>query len=490
MTGLLQVPSRKRLPLGSAPRLRVSLLLALLAVFGTSSPLVAAKGDKGRRPNDGRRSNDFPAQFGRNRAEEEEPQEKPGLAERNHITPNPLMTLEEEKQFLKVRQLAYASARKIQNPSKAEENIIREGVRNRVYRLTIPENWAQIANLRHELVNDIDRFIGDSHPRTRVIALGAAVKYLTELFSDQPEFVKLNAALLLGELNEKNADRQNGLPAVPYAGAAEPLLQVVESSDQPTSVKVVALRGLGRILKDGKLPRSMRDRVTKVLVDELHASVDANPTEGQAWYLWRLLDTLGMVGEPRNAIQQPLVVDALWETMLNETLPWHLRTQAARSLSQIQFDSSFNVGLVAHEIVKLSGKMTVQYNQNPGLAYWRRCFMDLYFAFNPKEKRDREKGWGLRQQIESASLRAHAKLVDGAYEQVLKMVNGVMQSDPPRPVPVKTLKEAVEWLKANPPTDQKLHQGAQTVEAIRKAQTPASEENTAISQRPRSGNGA
>ncbi len=483
MIGLLHVPSRERSPLGLTPQLRVSLLLALLAVAGTSSPLVAAKGDKGRR------GVDYPAQLDRNRAAEEEPQEKPNLAERNHITPNPLMTLEEEKQFVKVRQLAYSSARKIQNPSKAEEELIREGVRNRVYRLTIPENWAQIASLRHELVNDIDRFIGDANPRTRAIALSAAVKYLTELLSDQPEVVKLNAGLLLSELNEKNADRQNGVPAIPYAGAAEPLLQTVQSSDQPTSVKVVALRGLGRILNDGKLPRSMRDRVTTVLVDELHAAVDAKPTEGQSWYEWRLIDTLGMVGEARNAIQQPLVVDALWETMLNETLPWHLRTQAARSLSQIQFDSSFNVGLIAHEIVKLSGKMTVQYNENPDLAYWRRCFMDLYLAFNPKEKRELEKGWGLRQQVESASLRTHAKLVEGAYEQVLTMVNGVMQYDPPRAVPVKTLKEAVEWLNANPPTDQKLHQGAQTVDAIRKAQAPASAENTAVSQRSRSGDG-
>ncbi len=480
MIGLLQVPSRDCSPRGLALRLRLLSLLTLLTVVITSNPLSA----QGRRGED-----DFPGRFGRDRIEKEEPQEKPNLAERNNITPNPLMTLEQEKLFLKVRQIAYASARKIQNPSKAEEKLIREGVRSRVYRLTIPENWAHIANLRAELVSDIDRFIGDSNPRARAIALSAAVKHLTELLSDQPDIVKLNAVLLLGELNEKNADRQNRIPAIPYAGAAEPLLQTIESSDQPTSVKVVSLRAMGRILKDGKLPRSMRDRVTKVLVDELHAATDSKLTDGQSWYQWRLIDTLGMVGEARNVIQQPLVVDALWETMLNEALPWHLRTQAARSLSQIQFDSSFNVGLVAHEIVKLSGKMTVQYNQNPNRAYWRRCFMDLYFAFNPKEKAEIERGWGLRQQVESGALRPHAKLVNGAYEQVLKMVNGVMEHNPPRPVAVKTLKEAVEWLNANPPTDQKLHQGAQTVDAIRKAQAPSSEENTAVSQRSRPGDG-
>ncbi len=481
MIGLLQVPSRERSPRGLTLRLRLLLLLVLLAVVGTSFPLSAQR----RRGGD-----EFPGRLGRDRFEEEEPQEKPGLAERNNITPNPLMTLAEEKQFVKARQIAFAAARRIQNPSKAEEKIIREGVRDRVYRLTIPENWAHIANLRRELVNDIDRFIGDANPRTRAIALSAAVKRLTELLSDQPEFVKLNAVLLLGELNEKNADRQKGVPAIPYAAAAEPMLQTVQSSDQPMSVKVVSLRGMGRILKDGRLPRSMRDRVTKVLVDELRAATDAKPTEGQSWYQWRLIDTLGVVGEARNAIQQPLVVDALWETMLNETLPWYLRTQAARSLSQIQFDSSFNVGLIAHEIVKLSGKMTVQYNQNPGLAHWRRCFMDLYFAFNPKEQSELEKGWGLRQQVESGALRAHATLVNGAYEQVLKMVNGVMEHNPPRRVPNKTLKEAVEWLNANPPADQKLHQGAQTVETIRKAQAPAGKENTAVSQRSRPGDGA
>ncbi|MGE0378678.1 MAG: HEAT repeat domain-containing protein [Planctomycetaceae bacterium] len=422
----------------------------------------------------------------------DEPVKKPNLAERNNITPKPLMTLQQEKENAKLRKFDYSSALRSQNPSKADEDIIRAGVRDRVYRMTIPENWANIANLRRDLVEDIDndRFAGDSRPRTRLIALTAAVKLLNELLGDQPEFVKLNAVLLLGDLNEKSANLRDNLPATPYAPAAEPLLQAVQASDQPTVVKVVAVRGLARILRDGNPPRAVRDQVASVLVGELRDSFGKSLPEGETWYQWRLVDALGMIGEPRTAIQQPLAVDALWEAMLNENLQPHVRTHAARALSQIDLDGQFNVGLLAHEIVRLCGTLTAQFNEKPQLDYWRECFTDLYFAFKPQFPDEVKRGWGLNQQIGDASLRSHAALVDGAYAEVLKMVNGVMENDPPRPVAGATLQEAVEWLRSNSPTDQKLHPQAKTVEAIQKAHARPADKNTAVSQKTDPGSGA
>ncbi|MBX3437108.1 MAG: hypothetical protein KF861_06430 [Planctomycetaceae bacterium] len=475
MIGLLEVSARQTAP----SRRRVLWGLTLLAAAVMVAPADAQIPQPGALQT---RPGQFPV-------EPEEPVKKPNLAERNNITPKPLMTLKEEKEFAKIRKFDYPTALRSQNPTKAEEDTIRAGIRDRVYRMTLPENWSNIANLRHDLVDDIDRIAGDSRGRSRTIALNSAVTHLSELLSDQPEIVKLNAILLLGELNEKNSVYQGAIvskPAVPHTAAAEPLAQVVQSSDQPTSVKVVAVRGLSRLLKDGSLPRAVRDQVGKVLVNELHAATTAAQA-GDNWYQERIIDALGMMNEPRNSIQEPLVVDALWATMLNESLPWHLRTQAARSLSQIRFDGNFNVGLISHEIVNLCGKMTAQYNQRPDLPYWRECFTDLYFAFRPQTKQEIQSGWGLNQQVTGASLRSHAGMVDGAYQQVLKLVNGAMAKDPAQPVSNETLREVAAWMRSNNPTDQKLHPQAKTVEAIQKALAPQTEPTTAVSQKNTTG---
>jgi hypothetical protein len=420
--------------------------------------------------------------FGGPPLEEEEPVKKPNLAERNNITPKPLMTPEEEASFKNLlRQREYTDALRSQNPRGAEEKIINDGVKSRVYRLTLPENWSNLANLRRDLVNDIDELAGDDHARTRRIALDAAVKYLTELLADQPYVVKLNAALLLGQLNEKSGSAVDRVAAKPYVPAAEPLIQVVHSSDQPTAVKVAAVVGLRRIFEDGSPPRSLRDQAAKVFIEELHEMEGTELTDGQEWYYWRIVDALGVFQETRTAIQEELVVDALWETMLNANLPPHIRTNAARSLSQLDFDSSFNMGLIAHEIVRLCGTMTAQFNQQPQLPYWRRCFLDLYFAFNPHQEEEAARGWGLRQQANEATLREHKPMVDGAYDHVLKMVNEAIKNEPPQKVPLQTLQEADAWMKANPPTDQKLHANAQTVEAIQNSFVPPAEKKTTVS---------
>jgi hypothetical protein len=413
----------------------------------------------------------------------EEPVKKPNLAERKNITPKPLMTLEEEASFKNIlRQREYTDALRSQNPRGAEEKIINDGVKSRVYRLTLPENWSNLANLRRDLVDDIDKLAGDDHARTRRIALDAAVKRLTELLADQPYVVKLNAALLLGQLNEKSGRAIDRVLAKPYVPASEPLIQVVQSSDQPQAVKVAAVVGLRRIFKDGSPPRTFRDEAARVFIEELKEMEGTDLTDGQEWYYWRIVDALGVFQETRTATQQELVVDALWETMLNATLPWHIRTNAARSLSQLDFDGSFNMGLIAHEIVRLCGTMTAQFNQNPQLPYWRRCYLDLYFAFNPHQEEEAARGWGFRQQANEATLREHKKLVDGAYDQVLKMVNEAIKNEPPRPVSRETWQNAADWLQANPPTDQKLHADARTVEAIQNSFVPSDGKKTVSHQ--------
>ncbi|MCA9024916.1 MAG: hypothetical protein KDA86_06865 [Planctomycetaceae bacterium] len=413
------------------------------------------------------------------------PEKKPNLAERNNITPNPLMTLDEETRFNNhVKLKEYTSSLRSSNPRPIDEQNILEGVRFRVYRMTLPENWENISNARNDLIKDIDLFAKEPG-RAKQFALSAAQRYLTELLTDQPRIVTLNAVLALGQLNERPGNPFDKTVDQPYAPAAEPLLSIVEGTNQTAEAKIAAVFGLGRILKNGAPPRTMRDRIAHVLADELEIDPGTKLKPDHVWYLWRIVDTLGYLQEPRTAIDEPVAVDALWKTMLNDSIPpeyWHLRAHAARALSQLDLDNTFDVGLIAHEVVQLGGMVTVQFNRDPTNPVWRKCFIDLYFTYQPQTTEEATGGWGLLQQVKTPALRTHQPLVDGAYQESLKLINGALKNNPPTPVPNSVLNEVSDWMRKNPPTSQKLYAESETVEEIKATAAVESDPNTAVTR--------
>jgi hypothetical protein len=389
---------------------------------------------------------------------EEEEEEKPPvglLAEEA----KPLMTLEEEKGFRVTSEREFRSALRSPAPRAAEEKAIDQGVKYRVHRLTIPENWPNISNLTKDLVNDIENFAGDENVRAREYALQASVKYLTELL-DQPRIVRLNAVLLLGRLSKKNASGPLGagrVPAVPYDPASEPLIKVLTSPDQMLEAKVAAVNGLATIMLDGEPSRALRDRIGQALVSEFRASRTLPVESSVQWYQWRIMYALGAVGQSLTMNQQAVLPDLLWEVMHDPTLALQIRTRAARSLTQLDLPADFRVDLLAHEIVKMTGIMGVEYNRGVNQPVWNLVFVDLYFSFNPQLKEDAQRGWGLLQQIKKSSLAGYAKVVNGGYAQMVKITNAVVGNEQPQQIPSSVLQEAAKWISANPPGADKLH---------------------------------
>lgn len=381
----------------------------------------------------------------------------------------PLMTVAEEKDFRARKEANYMrTALKSLGPNNKIEAEIQEGVQFRVLRLTMPENWPNMGNRTKDLITDLDVF-ADGAPRAREIAARAAVKELDALlFSDQPKVVKINAAALLGRLNIESINRRTKTPPVPFAPAAEPLVKALNDSQLGLDVKSTAVRGLKRIMEDGDPSRQQRDAISKAMVDQLNGIESLVATDEREWYQWRLVDALGTVEFPRTMTQQTYVVDALWKTMHDNKLPWHIRTRAARSLGQLKLDTSFNIPLLVHEIVLLAGKMTGVYNQNPDLPYWRLCFTDLYFAFKAQDPRQQARGWGLLQNPPAAS----RAMIEGAYQVVLPIVNAVMRNVPPQAVPVNLLQDAVAWMRANEPADKKIHAEAAPLAPPKPAEVP------------------
>jgi hypothetical protein len=423
--------------------------------------------------------------------EEEEEEEVDPLANLTGLLDpakaKPLMTLEEEKFYdAKGRRDYTGKALKSLSPNNAVEKQIQAGVRFRVLRLTIPENWPYMAQLTKDLVSDLDVFASD-FPRAREIAARAAVKELDALlFTDQPLFVKINAIRLLGRLNIESPNRGTGKPAVPYVPAADPLVKVLTDSQMGLVVKIAAARGLQRIMTDADPSRQMRDKISRALTDQVNAIQDYPEGAGRDWYYLTLVSALGAAEFPRSMTQQTYVVDALWKTLHDETLPWHIRSRAVRSLGQLQLDASFNVPLLVHEIVLFAGQMFNAYNQNPKQSHWRGAFADVYFAFRAEESRQQQKGWGLLQDPPAAA----RQVIESAYQKVLPLVNGVVSQETPQPVPnaVPLLNEALAWMKANSPADRKIHQQAEPLASRKPAEVPeenpANPAGTAVQPRP------
>ena len=214
-------------------------------------------------------------------------------------------------------------------------------------------------------------------------------------------------------------------------------------------------------MTDGEPPRKLRDDISKALTDELNRIENYVSGPGRDWYQWSLIDALGTVGEARSMTQETYVVDALWKTMHDKDLPWHLRTRAVRSLGQLSLDASFNVHLLVHEIVLLTGQMSATYNANPNFSFWTLCFSDVYFAFKAAEAEQQARGWGLLQNPPANA----RQVVDGAYKQVLPLVNAVLKHDKPQRIPGALFGPVSEWQKANKPADAKIHQNAQPLVA-------------------------
>ncbi len=377
--------------------------------------------------------------------------------------PNPLMTLSEEKDFNRLIRQYTTQALKSSNPSRDEENLIDQGVRYRIFRTTLEENAGNLANLSKDLVSDLEVFAGDDHPRTRAVALQSAVKYLEQLLIDQPRKVKVNAVYLLGRLTEKNERRITPIvPADMYNGVAAPLLKVATEPSQSIEMKVAALYGLGRILNDfAPPPRSLKDEISQGLIQALDQSESLPKGDGRDWLQWKIAETLGLVKEPRTLDQKPIVVDTLWKVWHDPQKQWWIRTRAFRSLTQLDLDSSFNIPLLVSEVVRLTGRLAVDYNGNPRPPIWRNSFFDMYFGMWAHEQEERDRGWGLRSQAQK-NLRTHERIINGAYSAILPVINDVVSNPPgqPKPVTGSSLKSAVEWLRSNTPTDLKIHDRA------------------------------
>jgi hypothetical protein len=319
------------------------------------------------------------------------------------------------------------------------------------------------AENRIKLEREIESSNNKPPPRAaRILALKTIAEEAPRLL--KYHFVaRLQGAILLAHLSDFNEVEAEGVKkaAVPCTRAVEPLIDLVNDSEQLTSVRVWGINGLVRLATLDSINLQLRNRLVDLLVTQMNAS-----GKEHEWFQLRLAEGLGKLTVIQNQDKRPVVPQALAMVLADPVRPFLVRAEAAQSLGRLQYESSppIDVGLLAYETAKLTQQIIESYNKEKGRkqAIWKLCLIRIYGGFKPLEDEEVPKDKvppkrGLLTQVEGKpSLAAHRKTVQEAFEVVLPLVTRVV-AEPKDFDQAQAQGNLKKWLEQNTPKSLKIH---------------------------------
>lgn len=351
----------------------------------------------------------------------------------------------------------------------AAREVLSQGARFYVYRLSMPKHRKELYDLRERLMQHI-RQAGRLENRTqdrlrfREFFLQEVADRCAELL-DGNLHVRLNAVMVLGQLNriDPSPNPRNDQEAVPFVPAAEPLLTALQAEGQPEAVRVAAVLGLRRILAylQGARQINLKHRIANALIEEL------NNTESHYWHQFRVVNALGTTDllMDRDS-REPFIIKAVAAVLVDEGRHWIVRAEAAKCLGRLETNGEINVGLLAYETVRMARQMAEAYNKNPGRTYWPDCFWKTYLAFHPLNDAERSEQAGFRAK---AATGEDQQLTQSAYQHVVSMAQPVVSAGQRGRISPDTLKSVDGWLEENAPDDRRIAPGLQPLSSYRES---------------------
>ena len=148
--------------------------------------------------------------------------------------------------------------------------------------------------------------------------------------------VRVNAMLLIGELNEKDWFVGGEIP-VPLSAAVPVLVVAIESPDQIDAVRVAAMAGLYRHVRLGGIATPEAKKLVGVAMYKLLKTTkppaDRTP-EGHAWMRGQAAGILGEIGM---AGAKGVVAEAIAATAADDAILFSARCTAARALGKLKY---------------------------------------------------------------------------------------------------------------------------------------------------------
>jgi len=375
-----------------------------------------------------------------------------------------LMTTEQEAAEIKaLRSAKYATILRAGKLDANAQKILPRWAKWWMYRLTIKENRRTLNKLRQTFLREVTGTAGlQDNPVVarsfREAMLKQVTKHAAELL-DNHLTARVQAVLILSQLNLDEERRKYKTTRKAYTEAYLPLLSVIDDKAQDVGVKILAANGLKRIALIGDPSNDVKNQIATSLVRELDNS------DAYFWYQWSLAVSMAAIDLPLDrAARQPIICNALMKAMVEKKRHWIVRCRAAKSLGRAALDPQINVELMTFEIAQLAQDMAKEYNQKPNQVHWKKCYFDLYLAFQPLNEFEKKRGFGLLQRVERPGFSKHRSKTTEAYEHILPFVTHLLWKSPNK-LPNSILTPMADWLAKNKPQNNRLAPNLQPVSA-------------------------
>lgn len=298
-----------------------------------------------------------------------------------------LLTPEERKEFKRDLKKYQTRLRNGDLRDETARTETRNGVRQRLNEMTQATNRKRLTKLRKDLTFG-DLYTAGKFLQKENLILEYRRKLLqiiveeTQKLLDNNYYVRLQAALILGELNEVEEDVGKDIKSVAFAPGSKPLCKVLLDPEQPEAVKIVSVLSLIRILHQGNPNVEQKREIAQAVVSELKR------TDTSAWYQTRLAESLAYNDVSLDLNREPFVYNVLMAVVKDKERELRPRVQAAWSLGRVPLEKGVDIPRMVVDITALGHDLALAKNETPQLPVWRRCGLVLYLAFEKKDDND------------------------------------------------------------------------------------------------------
>ncbi|GAB4138704.1 MAG: hypothetical protein Tsb009_07070 [Planctomycetaceae bacterium] len=311
-----------------------------------------------------------------------------------------LITEEEEEKLLNQIKSKYTLIL-LQGKSDSESiRVIQKWARLKLYSMTRTANRGKLHEIRDEILRRIrssGQILARANPaagrRFREIVCKAVAERASELL-DNHFAVRLNAILILSQMNVVERDLVKGTLPVAYIPAADILIRkVLKDPTQPQAVLIVAVNAIRRLALLGEPNTAQRRAMANALIPILKNK------KYHSWLLSRTAEALGAVGVKTDLSGRASIVQILMQTMVDKSVPPQVRSYAAKALGRTELAPNVDVSVITFEITDLTRQLAERYNAelktNRVATHWPGTFYNIHLAFYPASK-DEVKLYGSR----------------------------------------------------------------------------------------------
>ena len=316
---------------------------------------------------------------------------------------------------------------KVTNTTKPK---VADGIRILVHELSMKSRRETISEVRKKVIRDTDQ--PAKGQQMRELVMSEIVKRAEDLLAGNLH-VRMQAVLLISELNIDPGQFPRK-PPIAYVQGVSALINVVDppagAVDQPQALRVLAARGIARLLREGRQSLPANQKLTPEIATRLLSQIkQPNNPKIHPWYTRVLMDALvetavTVVVDGNNA-QRPLIIETLAQFLADDRQSYEVRTHAMYCLGRAPMPGGINSAPIAWAASQLAAQIATDINQ--GKVSGDRGFFllqSIYYGYKPADANEmtsdgRTKA-GLTNSLASQPIQV-------AYRDFLVLFNGVLK---------------------------------------------------------------